>query len=104
VPAPTATLPAPTATATPASNAVPEKPVDVSKLAADRAALIVHSSINAHVFVHGTDYGETNRTLVTSCGIRFVRLGRARGDFIEPGQPYVIKCGRLTELTIQPPP
>jgi hypothetical protein len=76
--------------------------IDLTKLAADRAALVVHSSASTHVFVHGTDYGETNHPLVTSCGIRFVRLGRALGDFIEPGAPYVIKCGRLTELTIEP--
>jgi len=74
----------------------------VSKLPRDRAALIVHSSVSAHVFVHGADYGETNQMLMTSCGIRFVRLGRGPGDFIEPGLPHVIKCGKLTELTIEP--
>jgi hypothetical protein len=77
---------------------------DVNKLPRDRAALIVHSSASAHVFVHGNDYGETNQTLMTSCGIRFVRLGRALGDFVEPGQSYVIKCGRLNELHIEPTP
>jgi hypothetical protein len=76
---------------------------DVRKLPRDRAALVVHSSVDTHVFVHGVDYGATNRTLMTSCGIRFVRLGRALGDFVEPGQSYVIKCGKLNELTIEPP-
>jgi DNA-binding response OmpR family regulator len=99
-PATASTAPAPAAAPLPVSG----PPIDLTKLAADRAALIVHSSVSTHVFVHGTDYGETNRPLVTSCGIRFVRLGRALGDFIEPGQSRVIKCGRLTELTIEPAP
>jgi hypothetical protein len=77
---------------------------DVSKLPRDRAALVVHSSASAHVFVHGIDYGETNRTLMTSCGIRFVRLGRGPGDFIGAGGSYVLKCGKLNELTLEPGP
>ena len=105
---PSAAAPAASTSAPPAPAAAPlpvsGPPIDLTKLAADRAALIVHSSVTTHVFVHGTDYGETNRPLVTSCGIRFVRLGRALGDFIEPGQSRVIKCGRLTELTIEPAP
>jgi hypothetical protein len=80
----------------------PPPSVDVTKLPADRAYLLVTSSADTHVFVHGADYGPTNQVLMTSCGIRFVRLGRALGDFIEPGQSYVIKCGRFTELTIEP--
>jgi DNA-binding response OmpR family regulator len=75
---------------------------DLRKLPPERAALFVHSSATARVFVHGADYGDTNQVLITTCGIRFVRLGRALGDFIEPGQSYVIKCGRLTELSIEP--
>jgi DNA-binding response OmpR family regulator len=95
--------PAAVATAAPAPAAPsPATSVDLRRLAADRSALIVHSSVSAHVFVHGTDYGETNRPLVTSCGIRFVRLGRAPGDFLEPGRSYVLKCGRLNELSIEP--
>jgi hypothetical protein len=93
--------PAPTATAAIAAGPTPS--ADLTKLPADRGYLIVHSTANTHVFVHGTDYGPTNQVLMTSCGIRFVRLGRALGDFIEPGQSRVIKCGRLTELTIEPP-
>ena len=98
---PSATPPAPLPPA-PAVHAPVE--FDVTKLNADRAALYVHSSVTAHVFVHGVDYGETNQVLVTSCGTRFVRLGRALGDFAEPGRSYVIKCGKLTELTIEPAP
>jgi hypothetical protein len=107
-PAPAASEPAaPVPSTPPATTAAAAPPVsgpaiELNKLPPDRAALIVHSSASTHVFVHGTDYGETNRPLITSCGIRFVRLGRALGDFIEPGQPHVIKCGRLTELTIEP--
>ncbi len=94
----------PTASAAPAVLPVAAPAFDVSKLPRDRAALIVHSSASAHVFVHGIDYGETNQTLMTSCGIRFVRLGHGSGDFIGAGGSYVIKCGRLNELTLEPGP
>ena len=63
---------------------------------------VVLGGSKARVFVHGTDYGETNTVLVTTCGIRFVRLGHKLGDFIEPGSSYVVKCGKLTELKIEP--
>ncbi|HEY3500145.1 MAG TPA: hypothetical protein VGK73_35890 [Polyangiaceae bacterium] len=113
------TAPTATTTAAPTTSAPPTQPAappplaapaaahapvsfDVSKLAPDRAALFVRSSATARVFVHGVDYGETNQVLVTSCGTRFVRLGRALGDFVEPGGSFVIKCGKLTELEIQP--
>ena len=113
-PAPTATAtaanaaassaPAPSATAQPTTAAAPGAvpAFDTTKLFADRAALFVHSSVDAHVFVHGTDYGPTNQMLVTSCGIRFVRLGRGPGDFLGPGASYVLKCRKVTELTIEP--
>jgi hypothetical protein len=120
---PPATEPAPTASAEPAapgsaataaatekaaqSAAAPDHPpieFDLRKLAADRGVLYVRSSAKARVFVHGTDYGETNSVLVTSCGIRFVRLGHALGNFVEPGSSYVIKCGRINEIAIEPAP
>jgi hypothetical protein len=94
--------PAPSATATSTIAPGPAPSADLTKLPADRAYLLVHSSVSTHVFVHGTDYGPTNQVLMTSCGIRFVRLGGPLGDFIEPGESKVIKCGRFTELTIEP--
>jgi hypothetical protein len=113
-PAPAA-APAASASAAASANAAPaasEKPAaapdhppiefDLRKLAADRAVLYVRSSAKARVFVHGTDYGETNNVLVTSCGIRFVRLGQSLGNFIEPGASRVIKCGRINEIAIEP--
>jgi hypothetical protein len=77
-------------------------PFDLTKLPAERAGLFVHSSVKARVFVHGTEYGDTNTWLITSCGIRFVRLGHKLGNFLEPGRSYVVKCGRATELSIEP--
>ncbi len=102
-PEPSATAPA--ASESPAPAPVPAGPVpefDLTKLPAERAALYVRSSAKTHVFVHGTDYGETNTMLVTTCGIRFVRLGHKLGDFIEPGRSYVVKCGKQTVLEIEP--
>jgi hypothetical protein len=95
----------PAASAAPAAAVAPDAPVpefDPNTLPPERGALFVRSSAKARVFVHGTDYGETNTVLVTTCGIRFVRLGHKLGDFIEPGSSYVVKCGKLTELEIEP--
>jgi hypothetical protein len=82
--------------------AVPPASFDLEKIPGDRAALLVHSGATARVFVHGRDYGETNQYLLTSCGIRFVRIGRGFNDFLEPGHSLVVKCGRVTEITIEP--
>jgi hypothetical protein len=108
---PPPTLPT-SASAAPAETAAPEEKAappavsppsfDLDKIPGDRAALLVHSSATARVFVHGKDYGETNQYLLTSCGIRFVRLGRGFNNFIEPGRSVVVKCGRVTEVTIEP--
>jgi hypothetical protein len=107
--APAAPEPAPSASAAPAEPAAPIPPpsvpppsFDLAKLPGDRGALLVHSSAAARVFVHGRDYGETNQYLLTSCGIRFVRLGRGLNTFIEPGRSVVVRCGRVTELSIEP--
>lgn len=81
---------------------IPAPDFDLEKLPGDRAALLVRSSSQARVFVHGKDYGETNHYLLTTCGIRFVRLGRGFNEFIEPGRSIVVKCGRLTEVSIEP--
>ena len=96
----TATGATPEPAPTPAAGAVPD--FDTTKLFADRAALFVHSSVDAHVFVHGMDYGRTNQMLVTSCGTRFVRLGRSAGDFLGQGRSYVLKCRKVNELEIEP--
>jgi hypothetical protein len=107
-PVPSATPPEPSAAAPSAAieaaavptGAAPE--FDLTRLPAERAGLFVRSSSKARVFVHGTEYGDTNTWLITTCGIRFVRLGRKLGDFLEPGRSYVIKCGKATELSIEP--
>jgi hypothetical protein len=105
-PSDAASVVAPTASAPAATKSqpavVPPPDFDLEKLPGDRAALLVRSSAQARVFVHGKDYGETNRYLLTTCGIRFVRLGQGFNAFIEPGRSIVLKCGRLTEVTIDP--
>lgn len=107
LPAEAASSPSPSQPASPAPSAsaaavaeVPE--FDTTKLFADRAALFVHSSVDAHVFVHGTDYGRTNQMLVTSCGTRFIRLGRGPGEFLGPGSSHVLKCRKVNELKLEP--
>ena len=97
---------APAESALPAASAspqmIPPPTFSLETIPGDRAALLVHSSAEARVFVHGKDYGETNRYLLTTCGIRFVRVGRGFNQFLEPGRSMVIKCGKLTEVTIEP--
>jgi hypothetical protein len=101
-PSPAAPTTASAAASAPAA-ALSEVPAfDTTKLFADRAALFVHSSVDARVFVHGTDYGRTNQMLVTSCGTRFIRLGRSRGDFLGPGSSHVLKCRKVNELRLEP--
>jgi hypothetical protein len=85
-----------------AAAAAPTPEFDLTKLPTERAGLFVRSSVKTRVFVHGTEYGDTNTWLITSCGIRFVRLGHKLGDFVEPGRSYVVKCGKATELAIEP--
>jgi hypothetical protein len=85
-----------------APPAVQPPSFDLEKIPGDRAALLVRSSATARVFVHGKDYGETNQYLLTSCGIRFIRLGRGLNEFLEPGRSVVVRCGRVTELAIEP--
>jgi DNA-binding response OmpR family regulator len=80
--------------------AAPE--VDLTKLAARQGYLFVRSSVSARVFVMANDVGETNAPLVVNCGTKFIRLGRALGEFIEPGGSAIIKCGALTELSREP--
>ena len=104
--APAASTAAPPAETTPpapaASEMVPPPNFSLEAIPGDRAALLVKSSAQARVLVHGKDYGETNTYLLTTCGIRFVRLARGFNDFLEPGRSIVLKCGKLTEVTIDP--
>ncbi len=97
----------PAASAAPpsAASALPEAvtpEVDLTKLAARQGYLFVRSSADARVFVLANDVGATNTPLVVNCGTKFVRLGRALGEFIEPGGSVIIKCGALTELSREP--
>jgi hypothetical protein len=107
--APSAVEPVPSASAPPVETVapvalppVPNASFDLEKIPGDRAGLLVRSSAAARVYVHGKDYGETNQYLLTSCGIRFIRIGRGGNDFLEPGRSVVVKCGRVTELMIEP--
>jgi hypothetical protein len=103
-PAAAESAPAPAASEAPATppKEVPPPSFDLTKLPGDRAALLVRSSVTARVFVHGKDYGETNQYLLTSCGIRFVRIGTGLNQFLEPGRSLVVKCGKTTEVSIEP--
>jgi hypothetical protein len=101
-PAPGASTPRAEGAELAAPPAVQPPSFDLEKIPGDRAALLVRSSATARVFVHGKDYGETNQYLLTSCGIRFIRLGRGLNEFLEPGRSVVVRCGRVTELAIEP--
>jgi DNA-binding response OmpR family regulator len=95
-----APAPSETPSASAAPPAAPE--VDLSKLGPRQGYLFVRSSANARVFVLSTDVGPTNTPVIANCGAKFVRLGHALGEFIEPGGSLIIKCGALTEISREP--
>lgn len=89
----------------PAAPAPPdtEPPRDPNTLSTKNAWLYVHSAVDAHVFVHGIDAGTTNAWLETGCGTRFVRLGRAPGDWLSPGVPTIIRCRSANTIEVSVP-
>ncbi|HEV8244704.1 MAG TPA: hypothetical protein VGP93_03015, partial [Polyangiaceae bacterium] len=96
---PSATPPPAAVSASAAPSPPPETPeVNLSALSKTQGYLFVRSTTKARVFILANDSGETNQPILTTCGTRFVRLGRKLGDFIEPGGPVIIKCGALTEV------
>jgi hypothetical protein len=76
--------------------------VDLTALRPNQGYLYVRSSATARVFVFANDVGETNTPIAVGCGTKFVRLGHKLGDFIEPGNAVIIKCGVLNEIAREP--
>lgn len=71
-------------------------------LAEDLAWLFVQAPGASRVYVHGIDYGETNRWLQAKCGTRFVRLGTAPGHWSSSGLPTQLRCRQANVLRAAP--
>jgi hypothetical protein len=85
------------------SGAAPPSPPDVDQLPEDTAYLFVSSPLReALVFVHGVQYGTTNQWLRTKCGLRFVRLGSAPGQWLSPGLPSRLRCRATNFIELTP--
>lgn len=80
-----------------------EPPRDPGSLPAKSAWLYVQTPVAARVFVHGVDAGTTNTWLETACGTRFVRLGRAPGDWLSAGVPTIIRCRSANTIEVPYP-
>jgi hypothetical protein len=84
------------------SDASPAAP-EMAALARDEAWLVVESRAHAFVYSSGILKGPTNEPLKIHCGTRFLRLGGPKlGDWLAPGSPVVIPCGKVTHLRIEP--
>src|SRR5690606_36591964 len=97
--------PAPTGATTgePSAEATSNPPRDPSTLPTKNAWLYVSAPVSANVFIHGVDAGPTNTWLETACGTRFVRLGRAAGDWLSAGVPTVIRCRSANTIVVPVP-
>ncbi len=65
--------------------------------------LVVKSSADADVYATGFKIGATNAKNLSSCGMKYVRLGK--GDppsWLSAGQTVDVKCRSVTEVTIEP--
>jgi DNA-binding response OmpR family regulator len=81
--------------------AIPPAP-DPSNLSESHGYLYVSSSITATVFVHGVEAGKTNQWLESRCGFRFIRLGKAPGQWLSEGLPTKVRCRKANRIELQP--
>jgi hypothetical protein len=92
------------AAAAPVESAPPQKPTpalpDRGELADDECWLLVQANVDARVFVHGIDLGRTGQWLKSRCGMRFIRLGSAPGQWLSEGVPQRLVCGDVTTLEV----
>ncbi|MEN9581233.1 MAG: hypothetical protein RJA70_4242, partial [Pseudomonadota bacterium] len=108
----TTSLPTEAPTAQAATNApseppagvqtIPSPPTPPADLSTESAYLYVQSSSGAKVFVHGVEAGNTNEWVETKCGARFIRLGRAPGQWSSKGLPHKLKCRAANEIRLDP--
>jgi hypothetical protein len=78
---------------------------DGSELLSYEGYIIVHSSVNAEVFVQGVDLGPTNTKLKSRCYQKFVRLAKMPGQqWLNQGTGVRIACRAVTEVSLEPDP
>ena len=74
-------------------------PGEPGALPAQYGYLVVTSSLETDVYVHGVLVGPTNQSLKSRCGMRFIRLG-APGAWKSVGYPTKIACQQVTTVDI----
>ena len=111
-PPPPAATPAPVPEAAAPEAAPPEAaapPVanetDGSELNWNQGYLIVESPKKLDVYATGHKLGPTNERHLSTCGLKFVRLGDGEPPaWKTPGQTVDVKCQAVTRISIEPTP
>lgn len=96
--------PAPSASASAAPSAsAPPSDDDAAALNWNQGYLLVESSGPADVYATGVKIGPAGTKNITSCGLKYVRLGK--GDppaWISEGRTVDVKCKEVTRVTLEP--
>jgi DNA-binding response OmpR family regulator len=72
---------------------------ELSSLAPDQGYLLVESSTDTGVSVHGVDAGRTNEWNQVRCGARFIRLGRSP-KWETAGRVELVACRSTTRIRV----
>jgi hypothetical protein len=88
----------------PLASAAPEpKPDEGARLAGYQAYLVIASSVEADVFVHGAKIGRTNQRAIVTCTQKQVRLRDARTQrWLSSGRLVDIPCRATTTISVEP--
>ncbi|MEZ4223670.1 MAG: hypothetical protein R3B13_22160 [Polyangiaceae bacterium] len=99
---------APSASGAAAANAsapVADDGDDGSKLNWSQGYLVVESSRQADVYATGFKVGRTNAKNLSSCGLKYVRLGEGEPpSWVSEGQTVDVKCRAVTRVRIDGKP
>lgn len=90
-----------TETAETPADETPEPEPATEEIPDGYAQLYVESSLDTNVFVHGKEVGTTNTVVLSHCGPRFIRLGKAPGQWESEGVPKIIECGKMNRVKLE---
>ena len=84
-----------------APSAAPQP--DPAALESTQGYLLVKSSVAADVYATGFKIGVANEPNVSTCGLRWVRLGRGEPPtWVSSGQTVDVKCRAITSVELAP--
>jgi hypothetical protein len=84
------------------SDARVSPPENPATLLSYEGYLRINSSADHFVFVTGVKAGRTNTWLRVPCGLKFVRLGEAVGQWTSEGYTVNVGCRGAAEVAIEP--